>query len=407
MDRRLVILALGMFALGTDSFVVAGVLPQIAGTYHVSIGVAGQLTTAYALSYALLSPVSAAAFAHVERKKVMLSGLAIFISANLATAVAPSYYLILVARAMAGVGASMYAPTATGTAASIVLPERRGFALSVVIAGLTLATALGSPIGTVIGGLGDWRWTMIFVATISVIAAAGIAAFLRDVPMPPAITLAQRLAPFADHRVGLTLLTTFLVQAGNFVIYTYFAVIFDRATHGRAVVLGALLVLWGTCGTILNLAVGRFIDGVGTRRILLAVLLVLIAVTQAISWASATLVTAIVVIAMHGAASWGQLAAQQHRLVTLAPTASSIVLGLNTSSTYLGVAAAGLLGAASLSIVGAHELGWAAMILYVGALIAAEVTHRSIVKHGIKASAAVASTSDGSRMQTALQRARQ
>ena len=49
MDRRLVILALGMFALGTDSFVVAGVLPQIAGTYHVSIGVAGQLTTAYAV----------------------------------------------------------------------------------------------------------------------------------------------------------------------------------------------------------------------------------------------------------------------------------------------------------------------------------------------------------------------
>ena len=43
MDRRLVILALGMFALGTDSFVVAGVLPQIAGTYHVSIGVAGAL----------------------------------------------------------------------------------------------------------------------------------------------------------------------------------------------------------------------------------------------------------------------------------------------------------------------------------------------------------------------------
>ena len=113
MDRRLVILALGMFALGTDSFVVAGVLPQIAGTYHVSIGVAGQLTTAYALSYALLSPVSAAVFAHVERKKVMLSGLAIFISANLATPLAPTKSLVLVARAMPGVGASMYPPTAT------------------------------------------------------------------------------------------------------------------------------------------------------------------------------------------------------------------------------------------------------------------------------------------------------
>lgn len=37
MDRRLLVLALGMFALGTDSFVVAGVLPQISQAFQVSI----------------------------------------------------------------------------------------------------------------------------------------------------------------------------------------------------------------------------------------------------------------------------------------------------------------------------------------------------------------------------------
>jgi MFS transporter, DHA1 family, inner membrane transport protein len=41
MDKRLITLAIGMFALGTDSFVIAGVLPQIAHSFRTSIGAAG------------------------------------------------------------------------------------------------------------------------------------------------------------------------------------------------------------------------------------------------------------------------------------------------------------------------------------------------------------------------------
>lgn len=48
MDRRLLVLALGMFALGTDSFVMAGILPQISHTFRVPIGASGQMTTVYA-----------------------------------------------------------------------------------------------------------------------------------------------------------------------------------------------------------------------------------------------------------------------------------------------------------------------------------------------------------------------
>jgi predicted MFS family arabinose efflux permease len=383
MDRRLLVLALGMFALGTDSFVVAGVLPEISQFFHVSIGAAGQLTTVYAVAYGLLSPTAAAAFAHVERKKLMLSGLGIFILANLATAWAPDFAFALGARALAGFGAAIYAPTATGSGASIMPAEKRGFALSIVIAGLTFSTALGSPIGTLIGGLVDWRWTMVFVSAISVIAAIGIAASLKNIPTPPAITLKQRLEPFADRRIGLTLLTTFLVQCGNFAMYTYFSVIFDRVTHGNTLILGLLLVLWGFSGTIMNLVGGRLIDTIGTRKVLVTVLVALIAVTATLSWTSAFLITAIVAIMIHGATSWGQLAAQQHRLVSVMPKAGPIVLGLNTSATYVGVASAGVIGAASLTFVGAHNIGWVSLILYIGALIAAEITHKVITTGSI------------------------
>ena len=158
MDRRLLVLALSMFSLGTGGFIVAGVLPQISNTYGVTVGAAGQMTTAFALTYAVLAPLVTAAAASVPRKRLLLSGLAIFVLANIATALAPTYELALITRAVAGLGAAMFAPTATGAAPMLVAPERRGYALSVAVAGLTSSTALGSPMGAIIGSFVDWRW---------------------------------------------------------------------------------------------------------------------------------------------------------------------------------------------------------------------------------------------------------
>jgi predicted MFS family arabinose efflux permease len=168
------------------------------------------------------------------------------------------------------------------------------------------------------------------------------------------------------------------VQAGNFALYTYFAVIFGRVTHGDTLILGLLLVLWGASGTVMNLVGGRLVDTIGTRKVLAVVLIALIGVTATLSWTSAVLATAIVAVVIHGATSWGQLAAQQHRLVSIMPKAGPIVLGLNTSATYLGVASAGVIGGASLTVLGAQSIGWISMALYVGALIVAEIAHRVI-----------------------------
>src|SRR6201994_5002414 len=219
MDRRLLVLASGTFATGTDHFVVAGVLPQIAHSFHVSIGAAGQMTTAYALSFALLAPTVAAIASNVPRKMLMLLGLTVFVAANLATAAAPTFGFAILMRVITGLGAAMFAPTASGAGAMLVPPHRRGFALSVIIGGLTTATAFGSPLGSVIGGLGDWRWTMIFVASLGFVAFLGIMFLLTDIPMPPAIGLAKRLAPLADTGIVLTLATTLLAMCGVFSTY--------------------------------------------------------------------------------------------------------------------------------------------------------------------------------------------
>jgi predicted MFS family arabinose efflux permease len=372
MDRRLLVLALGMFALGTDSFVMAGVLPQIAHTFQVPIGAAGQMTTVYAITYALMAPTIAAVAAHVPRKNLLLSSLATFVIANLATALAPTFGVALATRVLAGLGAAMFAPTATGAAATMVPPEKRGFALAVVITGLTVSTALGTPLGAVIGGLGDWRWTMVFVSALAGASGLGVWALLSHIPLPPKISLAQRVAPVRDPRVALTLLTTLVYQTGHFISYTYFTVVFDRVLGHNTLLVSALLVLWGSSGMVANLVSGRLADTIGNRRVIFAMLTILALVMTSLPLAGADLWTTFAAVAIWGAVAWGALAPQQHRLVAVAPQSAPVVLGLNTSGTYLGVTAAGIIGALAIPVVGAHNLGYVGAAFVVLALAIAE-----------------------------------
>ena len=195
---------------------------------------------------------------------------------------------------------------------------------------LTASTALGTPIGTVIGGLGDWRWTMVFVSALAGASGLGVWALLSHIPLPPAISLAERVAPIRDPRVALTLLTGLVYQAGHFVCYTYFTVVFDRVLQHNTMLIGALLVLWGTSGMVANLITGRLSDLIGNRKVIVALLIVLALVMAWLPWASANIWTTAIAVAIWGAAAWGLLAPQQHRLVALAPRSASAVPGSQT-----------------------------------------------------------------------------
>ncbi|MCE4574156.1 MFS transporter [Caballeronia sp. CLC5] len=389
MDRRLITLALGMFALGTDSFVFAGILPEIADSFGVSIGAAGQLISVYALSYALLGPTIAALAANVGRKRLLLSGIGLFVIANLGTIVAPNLGIALATRALAGLGAAMFSPTASGTAAALVPPERRGYALSIIVAGLTTATALGSPIGAVIGGFAGWHWTLVLVAALGAAAFFGILAFMPDVPLPPAISLRARLSPLTDARVGLTLTTTVLAQIGTFIIFSYFSVVFDRATGHSPVVLGALLVLWGLAGTFSNLLTGRILDRIGSHRVVMIKLAIVAAVVFTLPITSAHLWSAAIAVTIWGACAWGVLVPQQFRLASLNPPMTAVLVGLNTSATYIGVSIAGTLGAAVIPLTGSHNLGYlAAVPVAIAILVSALATRRIASFAGSKSAVA-------------------
>jgi predicted MFS family arabinose efflux permease len=138
------------------------------------------------------------------------------------------------------------------------------------------------------------------VAVLAAASGLGVLAFLSHVPMLPAVSLRQRLAPLADARIGLTLATTFLFFSAAFTIYTYFAVVFDRAIGADPTLLSGLLVLWGVAGTASNLLAGRLIDSIGNRKVLLTMLAFVLADFLLLSRTSASLWTAVPAVLLWG-----------------------------------------------------------------------------------------------------------
>jgi predicted MFS family arabinose efflux permease len=386
----LIVLAAGMFAIGTDSFVVAGILPQVSKSLGVTVGVAGQMVTLYALSYALLSPVIAATAAHWPRKRLLLAGLAVFVVGNLVTAIAPTIEWVLASRLLAGLGAAMFSPTATATGASLVPPEKRANALAIVIAGLTSATALGSPMGTFIGGLGDWRSTMWFVTAVGLVASVAVYIMLPNIPALPAVTLRQRLAPLKDSRVVLTLLTTLAAYSGLFAVYTYIGVTLDRATGGKPDVLAGLLLMWGLAATVGNLAAGKLTDRFGSRAIIYGAIAISAIDFALLPFATAHYWSAAVAIIVWGVCGWGLLVPQQHRLISLSPGSAPLLLGLNSAALYIGVSAAGVIGAASITLLDRHQIGFVGAALLALAFIISQQADRLIRKKKAATQAVVA-----------------
>ena len=83
-------LAIGAFGIGTTEFIIAGLLPVIAADFNVTIPVAGNLATAYALGVFVGAPALIILGSKVPRKAMLVFLMLLFVAGNLVTAFAPT-----------------------------------------------------------------------------------------------------------------------------------------------------------------------------------------------------------------------------------------------------------------------------------------------------------------------------
>ena len=352
----LLVLALGMFALGTGAFVTAGLLPPIAADLAVPVATVGQLVTVYAIAYAICTPLLAVATGALNRRRLLIGALCLFALANLLAALASSFLLLAAARMLAAVGAGLYSPAAMAVGASVAPLPRRAQALAVVSGGLTVANVFGVPLGTWIGADLGWRAAFGLVGAVSVLAALGVFLALRETPAQPVIPLSTRLALLRDRPTVLALSFTTLWTLSAFLSFTYIGPLLEETAGLTGAGLSGALFAFGVSGMVGLWLGGLGADRLGSARTITICMPIAALAMLVVPVIGTSVVGALVSLTIWSAAGWAVHPAQLNRQIALAPHATGVVLAFNASALYLGVALGAALGGIAYSFTSATML---------------------------------------------------
>ncbi|NIH78312.1 MFS transporter [Amycolatopsis viridis] len=359
-------LMLVVFGLTTGEFVIAGLVPDVAADLAVSVPSAGLLVTAYAAGMIIGGPVITPLTARVGRKPLITGLVAVSVVANLGSAVAPGYAVLLLARFVAGlIVATFFALAISITAASA--PEGKQAAMIAKVAlGLNLGIILGTPLGTFVGHHFGWRATFVAVAVITFLALLLVLRFVPAFPGSDASVFGE-LRVLADREVWRGIALTALGNLGVVTVFTYIVPLLTDVAGFSVDAVPVLLLVYGAGAVIGNLVGGRLAD----RALMpsLAWMLAALVATLALLWAAGDnrAVVAVLVFVLGGLA-FAIVPGMQTRVLTAAGAAPTLAVAVNASGFQLAAAFGGWLGGQLINGSGIGALYPAAAVVTVAGL---------------------------------------
>jgi len=370
-------LALGTFAIGTEGFMIAPLLPKMAADFGMSIAAVATLVVAFTLTLSLSSPLTTLASARLNRRDTLLLAMGAFTAANVIAACATGFTSLLVARILMAVAAGLYVPNANALAGASAGPAARGRALAIVSGGMTIAIALGLPLGAVVGHAWGWQATFLAVAVMGALAFAGILAGIerKDAGTGAAATIAERMAVVRQPQVRRLLAVTLFWSLGAYTSYPFIAPYLSAVLRFGENGISATVTLWGVAAAVGVFTGGIVTDRLGARRVV-RTSLVLLALSFWTMAAATTLAPAtarwpvLLAVAVWGLSVWAFFPAQMAGLIAAGqPAQAPVALSLNTSTMYLGFSLGSAIGAGILHTGALWGIGLAAGLMVAIALL--------------------------------------
>lgn len=344
------LIALGAFALGMASYATAGLMPLIAQALDVSQAAAGQLVTAFTLAYGLASPLVVALLPRHYQRAGLLGALLLFALANAASALAPSFSLLMAWRALAGVGAGVYLALGIAACAALGSKMGQGKSIALVMGGMASGTVLGVPLSLELAGLWGWPVAFWLITTLGAVAFVGLLLKLPALPIPASVPLAHKMA-LLKHPATLSILSVSLLAAvASLGMYTFIAPFMFDIEPMASITL--YLWVWGLGGIAGSVLIGPLADRYRDASIALTIM-ALLAISLAVLPFMASLHPwlALVPIALWGSAGWALQVPQNSALLDTrrAQGDGHLAVALNESALYLGSALGAILGGLWLS----------------------------------------------------------
>lgn len=257
MPVAIYLLGAAIFAQGTSELILSGLLTDIADDLHITLPQAGLLTSGFAVGMAIGAPILAVLTLRWDRRKTMLALLAAFTTTHILGALAPTYELLLLTRFAGAFAYAGFWAVASVTAITMAGPQARGKAMSIVAGGLTIATVVGVPAGTVIGQHLGWRAAFWTVAALTTLSAVGVAKTVPSQKFTPENRprLHTELRTFTNGRLWIAYVATAMSSGAVMATFTYLGALLTGVTNIPTPWVPAVLVLFGL-GSLLGITLG-------------------------------------------------------------------------------------------------------------------------------------------------------
>ncbi|WP_236634031.1 MULTISPECIES: MFS transporter [unclassified Exiguobacterium] len=250
-------LALLTFVLGTSEFVIVGILPDIADGLTISIATAGTLVSAFAISFAIGTPLMMSFTSHLPKRRLMLGLTLGFIVLNFLSSQAPNYGLLLSTRMVTAVVTGVLISLAMLVASESVPPTKRGIAVSLIFGGFTMANVFGVPLGTFIGQRAGWEATFFMTTALGIVALFAVYRVVPNQLSSAKTSISDQLRLLTNPRILIAFFIPAFGFGATYVVYTYLVPILKGVLGVPVAWVSPILLAYGFISIFSNMTAGK------------------------------------------------------------------------------------------------------------------------------------------------------
>lgn len=370
---------LGFIAVITTEFGVIGILPQIAAHYNIAIDKAGILLSAFALVIALTGPFMTLLVSGIDRKKIMLTAIFIFLLTDVISSFSPPFWLLMLVRILPAFLQPVYISTALAVAIANGNKKYENELMSIVFSGVAIAMVSTVPFATWLASQFSWEYSFIIQSIVSIIALLAIYFFLPDMPVTAKKSYGSQLKILTQPTFIVSTAMNFFMIAGWFSTYSYFAEYLNKAKGMDSTAVSYMLFLFGVIGVIANRVSGKMLnkDIANTTALFLSGTIL---IPLLLYFSGTNAITLIFVIALWGFLYSPSFLNASTYMISSAPTSLEFANSLATSFGNLGITVGTTVGGWIIATKGVQYTPW--LTLLFGVLAFAMIILRKYLEKG-------------------------
>lgn len=365
------------FALGFAEFIVIGITPDIAEIYQIPLSDAGNLVGYFAVAYAVSTPIIVLSTGRFRRFPLFVIFLIVFNVGNILAILAPSYEVLMLARICTAIVSGVTLSTLMTFINDIIPQEQAPRIISFVYAGFSVASVLGTPIGTLLSDAFGIKSAFVAVEAVALLVTVLL---LISVPRSGSTDVSssvrEQLVILKDRRIILVLVMKAFGMAATYVFYVYVTPILEDSVGLSVWMVSLVLFFYGGATIVSNLGSGSLAQryGLGKLPLMFALQAVVLALLG-ISLASGNTVLCIINVVLTGVFIYHMNAPLQSYLLQVSakdyPRALTLASAVMPTSSDIGIATGSFMGGVVATNLGFAWSGPVGAVLAVVSVVAA------------------------------------